>query len=710
MAVPLLLAARTLATGAGRGALLKGAAKKVAKEKLLGGKSDKDVKKLPPATEDDERSSSIVRRESSGLVPYKPKVEFKKISTDKLIPSGSGEKRRGKVKNLLRAIDQNLQSLKKYFEKKKKADAENFTNTKKEAEVDKKKKREKELEKEKGEKSKTRLPSLPGMSFLDSIMNFFGNILIGSLLMLLLRNKDIILKALNDITKGLTNTWDLLRYSIITISKTAQGLIKKVAKLGAKLFNNRTSKNLLKKLGGGIKNLFQKLGQSIVRKIGSLVQATGSAAGQGAASIARRGLGRVAQRGAAAVGGKAAAKGVKLFGSKGAKYLGRLSNVFKKIPVIGALIGIGIDLALGERLDNAVAGAAGASLGGSIGAAIGTGVLPIPYVGTFLGGVVGAAVGDWVGKEIWKNISGQVGEIKPTVEEGGEVDAGILPDPIRSKESGPGIITKLGSGGGSLKNMSDQDWSDLAYIVSGEAARGTDDEYGVAAAVLNRVSDPKWPSTIMGVGTQPGQFEAVYKGLARRDPALANKLKQNQGKIVEALKVLNGRTDFKGQSQLSNRGSGDPMFHPRGNFYHYSSQRAKLDPAPPNPPQDWKKFINGGNWKQSSTQQSIQPAAQISQSSSSPVIETHRSESAATISPQQTPIPQQRLNGLNQQTAYEQNKKVVAIMMGGGQQTPMIIPSGGGADSMFIPIGPSKQTALNNYYKSQLMGFLYKQG
>ena len=43
--------------------------------------------------------------------------------------------------------------------------------------------------------------------------------------------------------------------------------------------------------------------------------------------------------------------------------------------------------------------------------------------------------------------------------------------------------------GGSIK-IGAQDFRDLAYIVSGEAARGTNDEYGVSAAVLNRVASP----------------------------------------------------------------------------------------------------------------------------------------------------------------------------------------------------------------------------
>ena len=157
--------------------------------------------------------------------------------------------------------------------------------------------------------------------------------------------------------------------------------------------------------------------------------------------------------------------------------------------------------------------------------------------------------------------------------------------------TGSKSVTTLGSGGGSLKDMSKQDFSDLAFIVSAEAARNTDDEYGVAAAVLNRVADPRFPNTIMGVGTAPGQFEAVYKGLAVRDETLAQKLSDNQGKIVEALKKLEGRTDFKGQSQLDNKGDTDIMFSTNGNFYHYLEQVGKTDPVPSNVPQDWKKLL-----------------------------------------------------------------------------------------------------------------------
>lgn len=171
----------------------------------------------------------------------------------------------------------------------------------------------------------------------------------------------------------------------------------------------------------------------------------------------------------------------------------------------------------------------------------------------------------------------------------GYIQSGTLP-------SGGSAPSKLGSGGKTLATLSDQDFSDLAYAVSGEAKRDSDDEYGVAANVLIRVADPNYPNTIMGVFTQGShsepQYAAYWDGGARRDPQLATKLKANKNKIAEAMVLLNGRTEFKGTSEYDNMGAGDIKFHPRGNFYHYANQVGKYDPPPKNPPQFWKKFVN----------------------------------------------------------------------------------------------------------------------
>ena len=116
----------------------------------------------------------------------------------------------------------------------------------------------------------------------------------------------------------------------------------------------------------------------------------------------------------------------------------------------------------------------------------------------------------------------------------------------------------------------------LAEAVQTEALRNTDDEYGVAASVLNRVASPEFPDTVCAVVYSQGQYEGVSNNYSlKAEPDLVLKLKSPEGqlKIVEALEVLDGRTDFKGQSMLHNRiVDEDPMFHPEGNFYHYNWQ------------------------------------------------------------------------------------------------------------------------------------------
>lgn len=126
-----------------------------------------------------------------------------------------------------------------------------------------------------------------------------------------------------------------------------------------------------------------------------------------------------------------------------------------------------------------------------------------------------------------------------------------------------------------LSSLTDADWDELGYVVSSEAARNTDDEFGVAASVLTRLASGKYGNSIGEIIRAPGQYEAVYKGMARYEPSLSSKLKSAEGreKIRNFFIQLDGRTDFKGQTMLKNRvASEDPMFAPTGNFYHYAGQ------------------------------------------------------------------------------------------------------------------------------------------
>ena len=128
--------------------------------------------------------------------------------------------------------------------------------------------------------------------------------------------------------------------------------------------------------------------------------------------------------------------------------------------------------------------------------------------------------------------------------------------------------------GGALTGLTDIDFKDLAFIISGEAARGTDDEFMVAASIINRYAQGGFGDTIAEIGSRPNQYIAVQDGLARHEPELMQRLMspEGQAKIVSALQILQGRQDFRGQALLHNRHDSDPMAHERGNYFLYSGQ------------------------------------------------------------------------------------------------------------------------------------------
>ena len=131
------------------------------------------------------------------------------------------------------------------------------------------------------------------------------------------------------------------------------------------------------------------------------------------------------------------------------------------------------------------------------------------------------------------------------------------------------------SGNDPLAGLTSKDFDDMAYTISSEAALGTDDVYGVAANLVTRLRSGKYGNSIHAISHAPGQYEGVYKGRSVASPQISQQLQSTEGrtKIIEAFNRLDGRTEFKGQTMLRNRvASEDPMFDPKGNFYHYAGQ------------------------------------------------------------------------------------------------------------------------------------------
>ena len=168
--------------------------------------------------------------------------------------------------------------------------------------------------------------------------------------------------------------------------------------------------------------------------------------------------------------------------------------------------------------------------------------------------------------------------IKARMAGSGQPDASTTSTPTTAKATAKppaGSSSKLGGKPFNMSNLTNKDYSELAYAVSSEAALGTNDEFGVAANILTRLSSGKYGNSISEIIRAPGQYEGVYTGKSRYSPEIASRLSSEEGrkKIGEYYKQLAGRTEFKGQTMLQNRvAAEDPMFDPKGNFYHYAGQ------------------------------------------------------------------------------------------------------------------------------------------
>jgi hypothetical protein len=143
------------------------------------------------------------------------------------------------------------------------------------------------------------------------------------------------------------------------------------------------------------------------------------------------------------------------------------------------------------------------------------------------------------------------------------------------------------------------DYMDMAKIIVGEANLSNDDIFLVAGTLINRHTQGYSGATsIRDVGNQPGQYEAHKYGIQymtvndkHRQVAALLSSPEGQRKLIRALHILKGRTDFKGTSQYRNRSASDIQFGDKGNFAHYKNQYSRNDPPPSVIPLDWQRVV-----------------------------------------------------------------------------------------------------------------------
>jgi murein DD-endopeptidase MepM/ murein hydrolase activator NlpD len=457
--IPLLLTAgRMLATGAVRGAVAGGtrgaitqSVKKVAVDaakKKAGGLAKSFIKKkitnakkvsaekLVPRAKKGGGGGGLVRKKSSAIVK-RPTSALQK-NADKERGEEKQNQEESKPFNGDELI-QELISIKETLVKIRGSFGSNLANTLKNQRnqtilrsKQKSSEKESELEKKPERKDDDKKIKTPKKkpSFLEMIWNFISNVFMGTLINFLLNYVPQIIKMFEDISKGLTNTWQVLRLGIITLTTLFPKQIKFLAKLTAKIIGppakligklllkaGSVAGFLFKKAGGIVLNLIKGPLLNLIKKVGGEALEQGvKGAAKGAASIVqsitKKGAAKVATRASIAAGGKGAAKAL----GSSAKLLNRLkifSKIFKRVPIVGALIGLGIDLAMGESLGRAAAGAAGAAVGAGIGSwlgglgagalgasTLGVGLLAAPFI-IGAAGFIGSAAGDYLGKAIY---------------------------------------------------------------------------------------------------------------------------------------------------------------------------------------------------------------------------------------------------------------------------------------------------------------------
>jgi len=172
-----------------------------------------------------------------------------------------------------------------------------------------------------------------------------------------------------------------------------------------------------------IKNIgkFKDLFKGLFSLNGNLMKTALNGLFKSAGSIFRASITRTINRFLIKLFGKAFAKGAGAFAKAGLKSAVKL---VKRFPIIGPLIGLGVQLALGEPLDSAVVKTVGGTFGTMAGAAlVGAGTLGL---GTFLGGVAGGFLGEWIAGLLYDGAKSLFGggkkESSPQMSAGGIAD------------------------------------------------------------------------------------------------------------------------------------------------------------------------------------------------------------------------------------------------------------------------------------------------
>ncbi len=446
---------------------VKGGAKKIATDKLLGRGKKKKPQKPQQEGAQQEKGGALAIRPTTSLMPMGPTVSSALATTgdsggaagggdDAVAIANSISTKIIRVEKLLAgslAIKKNIRD--QQFKAKDKA---------------KRNKQEAALEKLKPKDAKKGPKlNLPGKGILSRIFGFLGTVILGWIAVRLVDwvpkltafieraapFVDGFIDFAGKIFDGLTRFIDF-SYKLYDAATgwiknqfgdeahekftTFMGNLKELIKaflvwkiIGEKIFKSIVSsiRNVWKTVTKAIRTIWVKLRRLIGRKarmffknIASKIGGAAKSGIQWAGNIAQKGISRVggllskggsklAQTGAGKVAAKVGGFAAKIFGKaasiiapalKAAKPFA--TKFLKRIPIFGSLIVGIISLMSGEPLGQALFKTIGAAVGGALGTFI-----PIPILGTLLGEILGAFVGDLLYYTIIKRDPGKALEL-----------------------------------------------------------------------------------------------------------------------------------------------------------------------------------------------------------------------------------------------------------------------------------------------------------
>jgi murein DD-endopeptidase MepM/ murein hydrolase activator NlpD len=361
-----------------------------------------------------------------------PKSVYRKSSESSSSTKSTGKVSFESLSKQLESIDKTTQSLVKVAESEKKSRKELNRETRNKNKKEKARKKEEELEKKKGGSSILGVGKTIGKNF--NIFDFLTNIALGGLALFLLNNYKKIQNVIGTLSQNFSNPFKLAKSVILGITSVFGGPIKGIFNTAWKGMKKAGSglKSLMKKVVPKAQSLFGGLGSGLVNFVknvtskftGGVASAGASGAASAGASGATQGLKGGGRRPVSAQASQSASKTAtnrvtqqaskrtakNLFGTGGNRIL-KIGNIFKRVPVVGGLLSIFIDMLLGEPLDRAVVGAVGGGIGAWIGGGIGS--LVFPFAGTAAGAILGGMIGDWGGKALYELIKKKFSSIPP---------------------------------------------------------------------------------------------------------------------------------------------------------------------------------------------------------------------------------------------------------------------------------------------------------